>query len=118
MRPQQRFCMITLLLGVLLWSTASWAGVSAVGVWRSTSGNVFTIPPSKTDFDIIVKTTDGRKLLGRGQWDKQWIGYRFFYWVEGYPNKYGVATFLPDTPDTLQVQYDGRTTFWQRMPRR
>jgi hypothetical protein len=102
----QATAMIVLIYGAL------WAGdahaASAAGTWKSTSGNTFTIPDSKTDFDIICKTRAGQKMLLQGKWSKDKVGVQFTY-GEGTV----VCTFDSKNPDTLTCQqYDANTKKW------
>lgn len=92
--------------------SALWSGdvkaASAVGVWKSTSGNSFTIPASQTDFDIVCKNQKGEKSLLQGKWSQGKVGHQFTY-----GNGNVICTFDVKNPDTLTCQlYDPKTQMW------
>ena len=88
---------------------------SASGVWRSTSGNTFTIPRSSTDFDIIIKTPKDQRFLGHGTWVAGKVGQQFTYTVDGYPNLTARCTFAPTTPNTMRVEGPAGVQYWVRV---
>jgi len=107
--------MFALLLMVSAYSTAYAADPS--GRWKSSSGNVFTIPASTTDFVIYIHMTNGQRLTGRGRWFDGQIGHRFRYWVDGYPESSWVdCTFERSNPNAMRVHgADGETQTWIRI---
>lgn len=115
--PVNRKMPATLVILALLGLTvpAAWAA-SPSGVWRSTSGNTFTIPSSRTDFDIIIKTPKGQKFLGHGAWVKGRVGQQFTYTVDGYPNLTAKCTFAPNSPNTMRVEGPAGVQYWVRVP--
>jgi hypothetical protein len=105
---------------MVLVAGALWAGnanaASAVGTWKSTSGNQFTIPDSKKDFDIVCKTPKGEKSLLQGRWSDKKIGVQFTY-----GNGSVFCTFDAKNPDSLTCQQyhadtkTWSTTYWVRI---
>ncbi|MCA9790765.1 MAG: hypothetical protein KC910_03190 [Candidatus Eremiobacteraeota bacterium] len=103
---------LVLMVALLLVLPALAQDYDASGVWRSTTGNTFTIPPSDTDFDIYINTTDGRKLHATGEWDE--VGYSFYYTVDGMS---GAAYVEYDADqDALSVtSHEGVQSWWRRV---
>ena len=80
-----------------------WAGearaVSAIGVWKSTSGNVFIIPNNPKEFEIDCKKTDGTRQVLVGKWVQGLVGTQFTY-----GNGTITCTFSSTNPDSMRVE--------------
>jgi hypothetical protein len=85
----------------------------ASGVWRSTTGNVFTIPASSEYFDLIITSPQGQTLLGQGQWVKK--GHSFTYTVSGVSGS-AFASYNSQY-DALEVRGPNGTSWWRRVSR-
>jgi hypothetical protein len=99
--------------------TAAWAGqaraASAIGVWKSTSGNVFIIPNNPKEFEIVCKKTDGTKQVLTGKWVEGLVGTQFTY-----GNGTVTCTFNAKNPDAMRVENLDKdqkkvVTFWVRV---
>ena len=86
---------------------------SAVGIWKSTSGNVFIIPNNPKEFDIICKKTDGTKELLTAKWVEGLVGTQFTYGPV-------TCTFNSKNPDSMRVEQPDKANgkivnFWVRV---
>ena len=86
---------------------------SAIGVWKSTSGNVFIIPNNPKEFEIICKKTDGTKEVLTGKWVEGLVGTQFTYGTV-------TCTFNSKNPDAMRVEQPGKAgdkivNFWVRV---
>lgn len=102
------------------WQNNNWQNdpprVSAAGTWRSTSGNMYTIPPSDTEFDIVCRFREGGKALYQGHWVRGRRGQQF-YWDDPNSGHRLTATFQQGNSDSLRVDDEdsGRVFWWVRM---
>ena len=102
--------LVLLCLSFFLLEPGLAQGYDASGVWVSSSGNVFNIPYSEKYFDLIITTTDGRRLIGKGEWVQK--GQSFTYTVTGVPGSAYVR--YNAQADALEVSGPNGTTWWQR----
>ncbi|MCB9638160.1 MAG: hypothetical protein H6727_04535 [Myxococcales bacterium] len=86
-------------------------GIAWAGRWRSTSGNIFTVPHSRGPFNIIVTYRNGRKGVLRAYWVRGLVGIQFRY---GRPAN--TVTYNPRRPGRLRVvDARGRIFWWIRV---
>lgn len=83
-------------------------GMRAAGVWRSTSGNTFTVPAQRGSFNIILTTPRGGKQLYRAHWVAGMEGVQFRY-------AGNTATFNAASGRLRVVDTGGRVNFWTRI---
>lgn len=72
----------------------------ASGEWRSSTGNVFNIPRSRTGFNVISRTPRGRTGIYKARWLPGQFGRSFEYWNNAIRC---TARFFRRTPNKLQV---------------
>jgi hypothetical protein len=84
---------------------------SAVGTWRSQTGNVFVVPNSATGFNLGIHQTNGQQLAAPAQWVQGMIGVMFMY-QSG--NQWATCTYN-HLADQIRVQAPNGVTFWTRV---
>jgi hypothetical protein len=102
--------LVLLFLSLFLLQPTLAQGYDASGVWVSNSGNVFTIPYSEKYFDLIITTTDGRRMIGKGEWVQK--GQSFTYTVSGVAGSAYVS--YNAEADALEVTGPNGTSWWRR----
>jgi hypothetical protein len=85
-----------------------------VGTWKSSSGNTFLVPEwSRTEFDIVVTHTDGKKEIYKAHWVEGLEGTQFTYGPAGSIN---TATRNGENQDQIRiVGPKGDVFIWQRV---
>lgn len=83
-------------------------GMRAAGVWRSTSGNTFTVPAQPGAFNIILTTPRGGKQLYRASWVAGMEGVQFRY-------SGNTATYNATSGRIRVVDTAGRANYWTRV---
>jgi hypothetical protein len=88
------------VIGLFVLAPKSASAASAAGTWKSTSGNTFVIPDSKTEFDVVRQGPDGARELMKARWVEGMTGTQFTYRSNGVTC---TATFNQRDPDMLRV---------------
>lgn len=104
----------TLLLTLALVLVAATAqAASPVGVWRSSSGNTFIIPPfDAAPFVMVLVAPNGTRELYTGRWTPGLEGTQFTY---AKPNtKALTATFDSRNANTIKVLGSDTNTTWSK----
>ena len=95
----------------VLFCTASSARASDVaGIWKSSSGSVVIIPANPDNFDIIMRTKDGRSLL----FAAAWVGKGYTQFTYSYQNTASVCNVDPNDPNKITVTVGDVVTVWTR----
>ena len=86
----------------------------ASGVWRSTTGYVFRIPESPAQFELVITSPGGQRILGQARWVRE--GQSFTYTVSGTRGT-ALASYNAQY-DALEVRGPGGTSWWRRVSAR
>ena len=105
--------LLALALVPLLAFAATAQAASPVGVWRSTSGNTFIVPPfDASPFVMVLVAPNGTRELYTGRWTAGLEGTQFTY---AKPNSQGLtATFDSRNANTVKVVGGGTNTTWTK----
>jgi len=80
------------------------------GIWKSSSGSVVVIPANPDNFDIIMRTKDGRSLL----FAAAWVGKGYTQFTYSYQNTASVCNIDPHDPNKITVTVGDVVTTWTR----
>lgn len=86
----------------------------AAGVWRSTSGNTFTVPARRGNFNIIMTSPRGAKQLYQAYWVSGMEGVQFRYGAGPNRATYNTVTFNARTGQ-LRLVSGGKAYYWRRV---
>jgi hypothetical protein len=85
-------------------------GADVAGIWKSSSGSVIVIPANPENFDIIMRTKDGRTLL----FSAAWVGKGFKQFTYSYQNVAAVCNVEPNDFNKITVTQGDTVTVWTR----
>ncbi len=89
-------------------------GSRLAGTWKSTNGNLISIPSTPDDFDLIIKHVDGHKELTHAHWTSGMVGIEF--WFESEKGVKVVCTYNrgKDQVRTVNTK-NGKENWWVRV---
>jgi hypothetical protein len=114
MRSLKIFCALSFFLFLASFLPSSAEAQSIYGFWRSTTGNTFEVPNSRSfRFDLILTRPNGQRSVLPGRWVAGMMGSQFTY-VSGAERCTG--TFSATRPDVVRVVCGGsnRVSWWKR----